>query len=93
MFTVVIGDGLTNEFLSPEIQLQGSSLHVGRPEIDHLEPTAGIAGVVRRAVIELLSRLRLREQSSTDQVVGAVAEGSLQLARTQSDDLAGRLAA
>ncbi len=36
MFTIVIGDGLTNEFLSPEIQFQASSLHVGPQEIDRL---------------------------------------------------------
>ncbi len=36
MFTIVIGDGLTNEFLSPEIQFQAYSLHVGLQEIDRL---------------------------------------------------------
>ncbi len=36
MFTIVIGDGLTNEFLSPEVQFQTCPLNVGRPEIDRL---------------------------------------------------------
>ena len=36
MFTIVIGDGLTNEFLSPEIQFQTCPLNVGRQEIDRL---------------------------------------------------------
>ena len=36
MFTIVIGDGLTNEFLSPEVQFQTCPLNVGRQEIDRL---------------------------------------------------------
>ncbi len=36
MFTIVIGDGLTNEFLSPEVQFQTCPLNVGRHEIDRL---------------------------------------------------------
>ncbi len=36
MFTIVIGDGLTNEFLSPEIQYQTCPRNVGRQEIDRL---------------------------------------------------------
>ncbi len=36
MFTIVIGDGLTNEFLSPEVQFQACPLNVGRQEIDRL---------------------------------------------------------
>ncbi len=36
MFTIVIGDGLTNEFLSPEVQFQTRPLNVGRQEIDRL---------------------------------------------------------
>ncbi len=36
MITIVIGDGLTNEFLSPEVQFQDSLLHVGLQEIDRL---------------------------------------------------------
>ena len=36
MFTIVIGDGLTNEFLSPEVQFQTCPLNIGRQEIDRL---------------------------------------------------------
>jgi ADP-ribose pyrophosphatase len=36
MFTIVIGDGLTNEFLSPEVQFQASLLHFGLQEIERL---------------------------------------------------------
>ena len=36
MFTIVIGVGLTNEFMSPEVQSQASPLHVGSQEIDRL---------------------------------------------------------
>ncbi len=36
MFTIVIGDGLTNEFLSPEVQYQACPLNVGRQESDRL---------------------------------------------------------
>lgn len=36
MFTIVIGDGLTNEFLSPEVRFQTRPLNVGRQEIDRL---------------------------------------------------------
>jgi ADP-ribose pyrophosphatase len=36
MITIVIGDGLTSEFLSPEVQFQASLLHVGLQEIDRL---------------------------------------------------------
>jgi ADP-ribose pyrophosphatase len=36
MFTIVIGDGLTNEFLSPEVRFQVCPANVGRPEIDRL---------------------------------------------------------
>ena len=36
MFTIVIGDGLTNEFLSPEVRFQACPRNVGRQEIDRL---------------------------------------------------------
>ncbi len=36
MFTIVIGDGLTNEFLSPEVRFQACPANVGRQEIDRL---------------------------------------------------------
>jgi ADP-ribose pyrophosphatase len=36
MFTIVIGDGLTNEFLSPEIQFQASPHNVGLQEVERL---------------------------------------------------------
>ena len=36
MFTIVIGDGLTNEFLSPEVQFQACPRNVGRQEIERL---------------------------------------------------------
>jgi ADP-ribose pyrophosphatase len=36
MFTIVIGDGLTNEFLSPEVRFQACQANVGRQEIDRL---------------------------------------------------------
>ena len=36
MFTIVIGDGLTNEFLSPEVRFQAYPANAGRQEIDRL---------------------------------------------------------
>ena len=36
MFTIVIGDGLTNEFLSPEVRFQACPANVGGQEIDRL---------------------------------------------------------
>ena len=57
MFTIVIGDGLTNEFLSPEVQFQTCPLNVGRQEIDRLlgaGPDFG-SGVLPRFLREIAS--------------------------------------
>ncbi len=57
MFTIVIGDGLTNEFLSSEIQYQTCPRNVGRQEIDRLlgaGPAYG-SGVLPRFLREVAS--------------------------------------